>query len=289
MSSHWRWLAVPVLAAMVAAGCGRAEPEPRVFELRGQILELRPERDEVMIRHEDIPNFMPGMTMPFQVDDPAMLEGATPGDLVTATLVVGELRAYLSTLEVTGHADLEEAPELPAITFADMLALGDTVPDTTLTAENGAAWSLADLRGHRVALTFIYTRCPLPDFCPLMDRNFAAVQQALAGDPALADVRLVSVSIDPGFDTPAVLQAHAEALGADPDIWHFVTTDDIADFAARFGVTAAQDADDALQIVHNLRTAVIDPEGRMVTTRNGNSWTPADLLADLQAVPAPGN
>jgi protein SCO1/2 len=289
MPSHRRWLVLPVLAATVVAGCGRAEPEPRVFELRGQILELRPERDEVMIRHEDIPNFMPGMTMPFQVDDPAMLEGAAPGDLVTATLVVGELRPYLSTLEITGHADLETTPELPAITFANMLSLGDTVPDTPLTAEDGAAWSVADLRGHRVALTFMYTRCPLPDFCPLMDRNFAAVQAALAADAALADVRLVSVSIDPGFDTPAVLQAHADALGADPEVWHFVTTDAIADFAARFGVTAAQDPGDALQIVHNLRTAVVDPEGRLVTVRNGNTWTPADLLADLQAVPAPGN
>jgi protein SCO1/2 len=122
-----------------------------------------------------------------------------------------------------------------------------------------------------------------------MDRNFAAVQRAIATTPDLADVQLVSVSIDPGFDTPAVLQAHADGLGADPAVWHFVTTDAIADFAARFGVTAAQDTEDPLQIVHNLRTAVIDDEGRLVTVRNGNTWTPADLIGDLHAVPAPVN
>jgi protein SCO1/2 len=289
MFAHGRWPAVVLLALVVAAACGPAEPEPRVFELRGQVLELRPERDEVMIRHEDIANFMPAMTMPFQVEDPDMLGGLQPGDLVTATLVVGTLRAYLSTLDVTGYADLDEAPELPAITFADLLSLGDTVPDAPLVADDGSTFSLADLRGQRVALTFIYTRCPLPDFCPLMDRHFAALQQARADDPALADVRLVSVSIDPGFDTPDVLRAHAESLGADPDVWHFVTTDDIGDFAGRFGVTASQDPGDALQIVHNLRTAVIDPQGRLVTVRNGNTWTPADLLADLRAVPAAVN
>jgi len=278
-----------VLVASLAAACGdgREAPPPRVFELHGQVLEVRPDRGELVIRHEDIPNFMPGMTMPFPVEDDAMLEGKAPGDLVTATLVVEEVRAYLSSVEVTGHADLVETPETPAITFANMLSLGDEVPGDPLVGTDGNPMSLADLRGHRVALTFIYTRCPLPDFCPLMNRNFAAVQEAIAATPGLADVRLVSVSIDPGFDTPAVLRAHAAELGADPAVWHFVTTDDIADFAGRFGVTAAQDPDDALQIVHNLRTAVIDPDGRLVTVRNGNSWTPADLLDDLQAVPPP--
>ena len=282
-----RVLVAAGLAACLA-GCANV-PEPRVYELRGQVLEVRPERSEVIVRHEDIPDFMPAMTMPFQVDDDALLEGKTPGDLVTATLVVEEVRAYLSTLEVTGHADLDLAPELPAITNASLLSLGDTVPDDPVIDAGGDTWSLSALRGHRVALTFVYTRCPLPDFCPLMDRNFVVVQEAIHTTPELADVHLVSVSIDPGFDTPAVLSAHAGGLGADPAVWHFVTTDAIADFAAPFGVTAAQDPDDAIQIVHNLRTAVIDPLGRLVTVRNGNTWTPTDLLDDLQAVPAAAN
>lgn len=287
MSSSLRIPAAALLAGCLAT-CGGA-PAPRVYVLRGQVLDVRPERSEIMIRHQDIPNFMPAMTMPFQVEDDALLIGKMPGDLVTATLVVEEVRAYLSTVEVTGHADLETAPETPAITFANLLSLGDTVPDDPMIDADGSAWSLSALRGHRVALTFVYTRCPLPDFCPLMDRNFAAVQDAIRTTPWMADVQLVSVSIDPGFDTPAVLRAHADGLEADPAIWHFVTTGEIADFTARFGVTAAQDPVDALQLVHNLRTAVVDPAGRLVTVRNGNAWTPADLIDDLQAVPPATN
>ncbi len=285
---HLRYLALVLAAAGLATACdGRDLPAPRVFELRGQVLDVRPERSEVMIRHEDIPDFMPAMTMPFTVEDDALLERTSPGDLITATLVVEDVRAYLSTLEVTGHADLLDQPETPAITFANLLAPGDEVPGDPLIDTDGNTMTLAALRGSRVALTFIYTRCPLPDFCPLMDRNFGVMQEAIAADPSLADIQLVSVSIDPGYDTPAVLSAHAERLGADRAIWHFVTTPAIADFAAQFGITASEDPADALQIVHNLRTAVIDAESRLVSVRNGNSWTPADLLAELRAVPAP--
>jgi protein SCO1/2 len=278
-------LGVTLLLTGSLAGCGNP-PQVRVYELRGQVLEIRPEHSEIMIRHEDIPDFMPAMTMPFQVADDALLAEKVPGDLVTATLVIEEVRAYLTTVEVTGHADLETTPELPAITFANLLSLGETAPGDSLVNSDGDTWSLSSLQGHRVVLTFIYTRCPLPDFCPLMDRNFAMLQEAIRSTPALADVQLVSVSIDPSFDTPVVLRAHADALGADSAIWHFVTTDEIADFAAPFGVTLTQDPTDALQIVHNLRTAVLDPAGRLVTVRNGNTWTPADLIDDLQTVPA---
>jgi protein SCO1/2 len=259
-----------------------------VYELKGQVLEMRPERSEIMIRHEDIDDFMPAMTMPFQVTDDGLMENVTPGDLVTATLVIEEVRAYLSTIDVTGYADLEERPETPAITFANLLSLGDKVPDDPLIDINGDSWSLSKLSGHRVVLTFIYTRCPLPDYCPLMDRNFSIIQEAISTTFAMADVQLVSVSIDPTFDTPEVLLAHATDLDADLSIWHFVTTDEIADFAARFGVTISQDPDDVFQIIHNLRTAVIDQEGRLVTVRNGNTWTPTDLIVDLQTIPTAG-
>jgi protein SCO1/2 len=140
-----------------------------------------------------------------------------------------------------------------------------------------------------VALTFVYTRCPLPEFCPLMDRHFAAVQKTVATTPALADVQLVTVTFDPDFDTPAVLTAHARAVGADPKRWRFLTgaADDVTALAKRFGVIAEpQDADPAT-IVHNLRTAVIDPDGRLATITSGNDWTAADLIADLTAAPAP--
>jgi protein SCO1/2 len=276
------------LATLAAAGaCSRA-PEPKRYEVRGQILSVDPQRQEVLVDHEDIKGFMPAMTMPYKVQDRALLEGKKPGDLITATLVVEEVNAYLSTLTVTGHAPIENPSSAPLITDADLLKDSDVVPDHALVDQSGTPRPIGSLRGHRVALTFMYTRCPLPDFCPLMDKQFADVQQTIRTSPELADVRLVSVTLDPEFDTPAVLATHARALGADPRLWHFVTGDrgEVLAFAKRFGVLTEPGESSAV-LVHNLRTAVIDPQGRLVKAYSGNMWSPAELVADLKAASAP--
>jgi protein SCO1/2 len=121
-----------------------------------------------------------------------------------------------------------------------------------------------------------------------MDKHFVSVQEQLRTSPDLADVRLVSVTIDPAFDTPAVLARHAKALGTDPTRWHFATgqADDVLAFAKRFGVIA-EPGETAVAIVHNLRTAVIDSQGRLVKAYSGNMWSPAELVADLKATPPP--
>ena len=281
----WRAHALVVLA-LAAAACSRP-PEARQYEVRGQILAVDRDRREVLVDHEDIQGFMPAMTMPYRVDDPALLDGKTPGDLFTATLVVEDVRAYLATLTTTGHAPLRTPPAGPLVTDADLLTEGDVVPDHALVDHTGAARPLGSLRGGRVALTFMYTRCPLPDFCPLMDKHFAAVQREIRASPDLADVRLVSVTLDPDYDVPAVLERHAKALGAEPGRWDFLsgTPDEVLAFAKRFGVTA-QPGDPDIGLVHNLRTAVIDAEGRLVTAYSGNMWTPAELVADLKKAPA---
>jgi protein SCO1/2 len=277
---------VPVAAALLIAGCSRsAEAPAREYQLQGQILAVRPERSEVVIKHQDITGFMPGMTMPFKVKDGALLQGKTPGDLVTATLVVGEVDAHLRTLDKTGHAAVETpAPPPPP----DIREPGDLLTDAKLVDQNGAPASLAAYRGHRVALTFIYTRCPLPEFCPLMDRHFASVQKTITSTPALADVRLVTVTLDPAFDTPAVLKPYAVRLGADPKIWSFLTGDaaEVNTFGSQLGIYVEHNPQSAIDITHNLRTVVIDPDGRLVKVHNGNSWTPAELVADLSAVSA---
>lgn len=275
-----------MLAALTAAACSQT-PESRQYEVHGQILRIDAEREEVLVDHDDIEGFMPGMVMPYKVQDVDLLEGKEPGDLFTATLVVEEVRAYLSTLTTTGHAPLRTAAAGPVITSVDLLENGDEVPDAALVDQQGTLMSIASLRGHRVALTFIYTRCPLPDFCPLMDQHFAALQQVITQSPDLADVQLVSVTLDPEYDTSDVLHAHATELDADPERWHFVTgdPDEVLGFAKRFGVVTEAGADSSL--LHNLRTAVIDPDGRLVTAYSGNMWTLAELVADLTAAPAP--
>jgi len=275
------------VVAIVATACSRTAPT-KEYQLTGQILDMKPETSEVLVKHGDIPGFMPAMTMPYKVGDAKILADKQPGDLITATLVVGETEAHLSKMDKTGHAPIENATA-PAITDSQILKPGDAVPDTALVDENNAAYPLTSLKGHRVALTFMYTRCPQPDFCPLMDRNFAAIQNEIKKTPGLGDVRLVSVSFDPANDTPAVLKTHARALQADPAVWHFVTAkaDDMKGFSAKFGVTAEPSDESPAVLAHNLSTAVIDADGRLVKIRPGNMWTPADLIADLKAAPAP--
>jgi protein SCO1/2 len=277
---------IVILAALTVAACSQ-DPASRQYEVHGQILRIDTERQELLVDHEDIEGFMPAMIMPYKVQDVGLLEGKQPGDLVRATLVVEEVGAYLSTLTTTGHAPIRTAVAEPAITATDLLNDGDVVPNTPMLDQQGTLMSIESLRGHRVALTFIYTRCPLADFCPLMDQRFADLQEEITQSPELADVRLVSMTLDPEFDTSDVLHAHATALDADPDLWHFVTgdRDEVLGFAKRFGVIAEPGAADT--VLHSLRTAVIDPEGRLVTAYSGNMWTLAELVADLKATPAP--
>ncbi|OFW07606.1 MAG: hypothetical protein A3I61_17605 [Acidobacteria bacterium RIFCSPLOWO2_02_FULL_68_18] len=281
----WR-LGALIVAVGVAGACGRA-PEVRQYEVRGQILRIDRDRSEVLVDHEDIKGFMPAMTMPYTVNDPALLDGKSPGDLITATLVVEDVNAYLSTITATGHAPVKAAAG-SLLTASDVLQNGDLVPDHALVDQHGMARPLSALRGHRVALTFMYTRCPLPDFCPLMDRHFAAVQDDVRRSRSLNDVRLVSVTLDPDYDVPAVLERHAATLGAEDGRWYFLTgtPDEVLAFAKRFGVTAER-GDPDIGLVHNLRTAVIDAQGRLLTAYSGNGWTPAELVADLEKASAP--
>jgi protein SCO1/2 len=162
-----------------------------------------------------------------------------------------------------------------------LLEPGAAVPDVVLKDQDGNERRLSAWRGGVVAVTFIYTRCPLPNFCPLMDRHFAAVQQSVQSDPALKGrSHLLSVSFDPRFDTPEILAAHARKAGADPALWTFATgeQDAVDAFARGFGVSIIREDADLEEIMHNLRTAVIDREGRLVQVFNGNEWTPAELL-----------
>jgi protein SCO1/2 len=258
-------------------------PTARQYELRGQILAIRPEASEVLIKHGDIQNFMPGMTMPFKVRDSRLLDGKMAGDLVTAQLMVGQDEAWLSAIDKTGTAPLETAATIPPASFVTPLAPGDAIPEITLTDHSGQPLSLSAWRSRAVAITFIYVRCPLPQFCPLMDRRFAEVQRLVEADPALVGrVHLLSVSFDPDRDTPAVLAAHAGKLGANAAIWRFATAprDTIDRFAATFGVNVIREADQT--ITHNLRTAVVGPDGRVVAVHNGSEWTAAQVVDDLK-------
>ena len=274
-----RGFTIIAVTAALAAGCSQA----RQYELRGQVLAVDRTRREMTIRHEDIRGFMPGMTMPFRVRDARLLDERVAGDLITATLVVDGGDAYLADVKRTGHSAVIDPPA--AFPRMDLLAPGELVPDLRMTDEAASPRTLADWRGRVVAVTFMYTRCPVPDFCPRMDQHFATVQRAVAADQALRDrVRLLSVSLDPEFDTPELLAAHARRAGADPEIWRFVTgeRDAISSFASRFGISTMRETPDVQNITHNLRTAVLGSDGRVERFFSGNEWTPAELLDALK-------
>jgi protein SCO1 len=277
-----------IVGLLLAAGCSRG-PELRTYQLTGQVLAVKAETNEILVKHDDIPGFMPAMTMTYAVKDAALIKDRAAGDLITATLVVEPSLAHLSAITKTGSAPVpaDARTTIPAAAGIDLLRPGDAAPDTMLINQDGMPITLKDFAGTATAITFIYTRCPLPQYCPLMDRRFADVQARVAQTPALAGkVRLLSVSFDPKFDRAAVLRQHAAALKAAPAVWTFATAEEsvVDRFAARFGVNVIREPNDT--ITHNLRTAVIDPSGRVTALLDSNAWTPEDLVRELKAAVA---
>jgi protein SCO1/2 len=292
MSRHFNFVffICGVALALVIPSCAK-KSDQRQYGLQGQVLAVAENHQQATINHEEIKGFMAGMTMPYNVHDPKQLEGIAPGDLINAKLIVLANDAYLTDVKKVGEAPLPKAPaDVPAPSASsgfELLKPGEAVPDTAFVDQDGRKRTFKAFKGMPVLVTFIYTKCPMPTFCPLMDQHFAAVQKKLKDDPALKGrVHLVSVSFDPVTDTPKVLKAHATQLGADLKTWTFLTgdRDEIDKFASRFGVSVARSQTDQRDITHNLRTAIVDGDGKLVKVYIGNEWTPDQALADLAPV-----
>jgi protein SCO1/2 len=244
---------------------------------------------EANIKHEDIKGLMPAMTMPYKVRDPKQFEGITPGDLINATLVVVSNDAYLEDVRKVGNAPLEQQPPASAPSASsgfELLKQGEPVPNVSFVNQDGQHVEFDSFKGDAVVVTFIYTKCPMPNFCPLMDQQFAKIQQKLQGKNDELKVHLLSVSFDPLEDTPPVLKKHASDLGADPRMWSFVTgdRDEIDRWASRFGVSVSRALNDPTNITHNLRTVIVDRQGNLVQTYTGNQWTPEQVIADVKVM-----
>jgi protein SCO1/2 len=274
--------AVVALLAGISA-CTSVEP-PRRYRLTGQVLAVHAERQELTVKHDDIPNFMPAMTMNYAVSSKSLLDGRVPGELIAATLEIQDTTGRLTEITRTGTAPLPSESEVAMA--AGVLVEGDEVPDVALVDQFDRRRSSSEWRGRLTLITFIYTSCPLPTYCPLMDQNFATLQRAVAEDPRLiGQVKFISITFDPEVDTPKVLAAHAARLKADPDVWTFLTGDRVTihRFAGRFGVGVIR-PDGQKEISHNLRTALIGRDGRIRKFYAGSEWTPSTVLADLRAV-----
>ena len=274
-----------VFLVLLLSAC-RSEPPAKRYELTGQILAVHSDRQELAIKHGDIVGYMPGMTMSFPVATKSLMEGRTPGELITATLEVNGLIGRIVAITHTGNAPLPDATNSAAMTDG-ILAIGDQIPDAALIDQTDRRRTLSEWKGTPLLVTFIYTQCPLPNFCPAMNRNFAAIQRSLAADASLKGrLKLVSISFDPEHDTPAVLAKFAAKHDTDPAVWTWLTGDRVTTdrLAAKFGVSLIRASASAADVTHNLRTTLVDADGRIVKTYSGADWTSSTVLSDLRGI-----
>lgn len=287
-------LAICICAFLtIAFGC-RARTDSRFvlsgseqkYELKGKVVTVDEPHQTVTVAHEDIKDFMPSMTMPFTIRDEWAYKVLAPGDQITATLIIDGTRSWLQDVVIVKEGAANEADTNSGPAEARE---GDLVPDYGLVNQDEKRIKLHSYRGKALLLTFIYTRCPVPEYCTLMSNNFARIDQELQKQPELFNkTHLLSITIDPEYDTPQVLRSYGAAhTGKYSDEkfahWEFAggTKDEVKGVAQFFGLRYYEDSD---QIIHGLRTVIIDPNGRVFKVYRGNEWKPEEVLTDLQAV-----
>ena len=280
-----------LLSILLVAACSGRPPEGKSYPLEGTVVEVDVPNRKITIDHEEIPDFMPAMIMPFVVreKDAALLDIVSPGDKVTALLVVPDSRYWLEELVVVKQGTPD--PDAPPRPRPHGLDAGEALPEVALVNQAGDAVRLSDYRGRALALTFIFTRCPLPDFCPRMMAHFAKVHAALVADEYLRSrTHLLTVSFDTEHDTPEVLLAYGKPFQrtAPPFThWELASGTDEA-IRTLAGALALDYYEEEGSFAHNLRTAVIDPGGKLHTLYRANEWTADQLLSDLRAAAGAG-
>jgi protein SCO1/2 len=240
------------------------------------VVRTDPAAGTAVISHRDIGSYMPAMTMPFRVRKPAELEGLYPGTQVQFELVVGRSASHIERLRRIGTATADVVlPPNP-----EEVAIGAMMPDFVLTDQLGRVVRLSEFRGRVVAVDFIYTRCPLPDVCPLLSAHFKRLQTRFRAQMG-ADLALLSITIDPQYDTPEVLLRYAKTWAAQGDSWRFLTGPDreIEHVARRFGMNYWPEEG---LIAHTSETGVIARDGSLAARVNGSGFA-ATQLGDLIA------
>lgn len=277
-------MAVAVAVARTRQGA-RDEPGTRAYPVIG-VVTAAPAEGRVMVSHREIPGYMPAMTMPFALAPGDPVPAMGPGDRVRFTLEVAKDSVLATAFEVIGRDEaVASALRGPAAPSSARVRKGDFLPDLALVTQAGSPFTSNDVRGKITALTFIFTRCPVPEFCPLMVKRFQELQRIVTADTDLDDVRLLAVTLDPSFDTPPVLDAYAKAMRADPARWQFLTgpAAEIARLTRAFAIHVERNG---VLLDHTLATAVIGPDGRVVEIWRGNGWTSDQVLTAIRSAAA---
>lgn len=288
-------LAALILASVfLFSSCQRSTtPAAKRYPFTGRVVSIDNQAQSAVIDGDAIPGFMGAMSMSYKIKPPAMLNQLNPGDSISAEVVVVQPDGknedaapdyWIENVKVTAHA---KTPPAAAANSRHMPAPGEDVPDFSFTNQNGRRISLQQYRGKVLLITFIYTRCPFPDFCPRMSSNFAEIYKQLGTDPSLAGVRLLSISFDPEHDTPKVLRDYGFSVAhtREPALfrrWEFGVprAADLPKIADFFALTVKPEGG---MITHNLSTAVIGPDGKIVKWYHGSDWQVSDLIRDAAA------
>jgi protein SCO1 len=278
----------------VAGGCSwsdQSSKNEKRYPIKGIVVAVNQAERTITVKHEDIPGYMQGMTMDFKIKNVGELKTMKPGDQITGTLVVDDISSWIEVTAVT-----EGGPPLtPTTIVPGEPKPGDEIPDFTLVNQDGKPIHLSQYKGKALALTFVYTRCPQPDQCTLMSNNFAAVDLELQKQPEIyANTHLLTVSFDPDYDSPKVMRSYGSShTGRYSDEkfghWEFTTgsAEEVKHIAEFFGLRYFKDSSTGEeQVMHSLRTAVIDPAGKLVKLYRGNEWKPSELADDLKSLSA---
>jgi protein SCO1/2 len=275
---------------LLALGCKRETTAPPIsaatnqtYSVRGVIQKISPDLRHATIKHEKIPGYMDAMTMDFSVKNTNELSGVSAGDEITFTLVVTADDDWIENLQRTGKA-VAPTPTPTWRVVESELQVGDTLPDYSFTSESGQAIRFSDFRGRAIAFTFFFTSCPLPEFCPRMNKNLAEARKLLLTDSnAPANWQLLSISFDTAFDQPLILASYAGIYrGTNADRWLFAvaSSNTLASLAPKVDLNFWRENG---SITHNLRTVVLDGGGKISKQFDGNDWTAQELADAIRA------
>jgi protein SCO1/2 len=277
MSPRLLFLSFVALLGITARPAVAAEA---VYTVTGIVRQELDADRRIRIAHDDIPGLMPAMTMAFSVSNAADAAGLKAGDRVKFQLRTAGSAWTVSAFTVIGQ-DAPAASRKITKTAGTRLREGDAVPAFALLNEDGASFTAAELRERATLITFIFTRCPVPEYCPAMALRFGQLQKAILANPQFAShARLLSITLDPDFDRPAILKAYAEAVGANPEVWHFATgtKEEIATLTKAFAVFTERNG---VTLDHTLCTALIGRDGRVLQLWRGNGWKTEEILDAL--------
>jgi protein SCO1 len=291
------FLTLLAVGIVLSTGCKSKAPEAssqsstaqgKQYPVRGKVVSTSPDTGELVLDAQAIPGYMEAMTMPYKLRTPNILSEFHPGDQITATLYVTDDSAVLDQIVITATAQPDYKPPIQY----HVPTVGDAVPDFKFLNQNGKRISIGGFKGKVLVVTFVYTRCPLPDYCVRMSKNFATLDKQLAADPALyAKTHLLTLSFDPEYDTPAVLRSYGSAYTGKYtqekfDHWDFAAPSraDLESVDKFFDVGVTPEKDHS--ITHSLSTAIIGPDGKIFRWYPSNDWTPEQLLSDIKTLEA---